>query len=891
MSTTTSNLSLIKPDSNENVDISVINGNYDKIDEFAGGTVSATLSSPANGQILKYNSTTGKFENANNSYNLSELGDTNITSPTEGQILQYNATTNRWENKTGGSSGSTVVWDQIQATGTKIATVSIDGVSTDVYAPEGGGGFTPTGETYRFITTGTPGSASYELDVVWTDGSTTESRVICDFTNIVSGWTTGDYKNITVNWDRTNSNFNFVSKSGYFEYNDDYFAEGDTITTLTSGDITFEVVEPELGSDVSWTQVQLTGTKIAEIEIDGVSTNVYTPSVPTNTSDLTNDSNFVADATYVHTDNNYTTTEKNKLSGLVAVEANPSGTASTDLTKIAIGGTNYNIPSGGGGTTVVANPSGEATDELEKLQVGNTIYSLSTGGGSAKALSMKTKTYTGDGNSSYTLTLDDDPVMLWFSGEGGDNSTVTSYSTPIQTGVLHGDWFKSGGAGSLEGGRLSYDSSTKTLSVSGGSGDMGVIYNYNGGAYTLYYIVEASTGGGSGTSAVDMLWEYSDTYDITLAHPFTDYDFLVLEGNVYNNSGYKGGHIVSSTELEDIIDATKTSGVVYAFVGTIQQYANYYVTSSTGLEYKEGGARVLRVWGVKIGSGGGTEVIANPSEEPTDSLSSVQIGDTVYSIEGGGGGESWTDITGTLTAGQTSITLTSSKIKLNSVIDIYTDVFGVTPQNMQLSSSSLTIKFKPQASDVGVMVRVSKVVLPHTYDLPLLELELNKSWFAYDDVRGFTHVEDTQGEGLHIYGGEAVNDWTTSGSICIDLYEIINLPYDLTALKVHFNTFLLEANAGVRFFVSNTKYQGGQQGSDSMLRQTGLYQITSSDSTDSGGYITIPADYSTLSAGRYLYIIVMTGMQANVLNDYNNSSNGAFDIDIDGIDYVTGGGS
>lgn len=42
------------------------------------------------------------------------------------------------------------------------------------------------------------------------------------------------------------------------------------------------------------------------------------PSIPTKTSNLTNDSNFVVDASYVHTDNNYTTTEKNKLSGIAS---------------------------------------------------------------------------------------------------------------------------------------------------------------------------------------------------------------------------------------------------------------------------------------------------------------------------------------------------------------------------------------------------------------------------------------------------------------------------------------------------------------------------------------------------------------------------------------------
>lgn len=40
------------------------------------------------------------------------------------------------------------------------------------------------------------------------------------------------------------------------------------------------------------------------------------PTIPTKTSELTNDSNYVKDAGYVHTDNNYTTTEKNKLAGL-----------------------------------------------------------------------------------------------------------------------------------------------------------------------------------------------------------------------------------------------------------------------------------------------------------------------------------------------------------------------------------------------------------------------------------------------------------------------------------------------------------------------------------------------------------------------------------------------
>lgn len=124
------------------------------------------------------------------------------------------------------------------------------------------------------------------------------------------------------------------------------------------------------GSSVSFSQILATGTKIGTITIDGVPTDIYAPAPPTKTSDLTNDSNFVSDANYVHTDNNYTTTEKNKLADLNQVEANPSsGTSAGDLTSIEIDGTKYNIPSGGG--------SASWTDVTGTLAAGSTSITLS----------------------------------------------------------------------------------------------------------------------------------------------------------------------------------------------------------------------------------------------------------------------------------------------------------------------------------------------------------------------------------------------------------------------------------------------------------------------------------------------------------------------------------
>ena len=86
----------------------------------------------------------------------------------------------------------------------------------------------------------------------------------------------------------------------------------------------------------SWAKASSKPTYTAA-EVGAISTAV---TIPTSTSQLTNNSNFVSDANYVHTDNNYTTTEKNKLSGISAgAEANvqsdwnQTGTTADDYIK------------------------------------------------------------------------------------------------------------------------------------------------------------------------------------------------------------------------------------------------------------------------------------------------------------------------------------------------------------------------------------------------------------------------------------------------------------------------------------------------------------------------------------------------------------------------------
>jgi len=84
---------------------------------------------------------------------------------------------------------------------------------------------------------------------------------------------------------------------------------------------------------------------------------------------------------------------------------------------------------------------------------------------------------------------------------------------------------------------------------------------------------------------------------------------------------------------------------------------------------------------------------------------SIQNIVAVYGLKFGGGA-SWKDITGTLTAGQTSIILSDASITTNSTIDVYTDA-DVDYNSVSVSAGSVTITFDAQSSNLGVKVRVS----------------------------------------------------------------------------------------------------------------------------------------------------------------------------------------
>ena len=69
-------------------------------------------------------------------------------------------------------------------------------------------------------------------------------------------------------------------------------------------------------------------------------------------------------------------------------------------------------------------------------------------------------------------------------------------------------------------------------------------------------------------------------------------------------------------------------------------------------------------------------------------------------------GAASTIFTETLTAGDTTITITDPQIAIGSVIDIYTDVYGLEPTNVAVTAGQIVLTFDAQGVDIHVKVKV-----------------------------------------------------------------------------------------------------------------------------------------------------------------------------------------
>ena len=186
---------------------------------------------------------------------------------------------------------------------------------------------------------------------------------------------------------------------------------GTTVATFTANstqNVAADISVPTKVSDLTNDLDFVEETDLADVAFSGIYADIIgTPLIPTKTSDLTNDSDFVSDANYVHTDNNFTTTLKDKLEGIAAgaevnvqpdwdatdtasdafIKNKPSVPAKTsDLTNDSGYITSAALPTK---TSDLTNDSGFITKNVSDL---TNYYTQSEVNGMFNALSVPTKT-------------------------------------------------------------------------------------------------------------------------------------------------------------------------------------------------------------------------------------------------------------------------------------------------------------------------------------------------------------------------------------------------------------------------------------------------------------------------------------------------------------------
>lgn len=79
---------------------------------------------------------------------------------------------------------------------------------------------------------------------------------------------------------------------------------------------------------------------------------------------------------------------------------------------------------------------------------------------------------------------------------------------------------------------------------------------------------------------------------------------------------------------------------------------------------------------------------------------------TASSVVGAFNEQAYKELTGTLTSGSTSVTISDAIITTASTFELFTDVYGVNPTAVTVATGSVTLTFSAQQSDVSVKVRV-----------------------------------------------------------------------------------------------------------------------------------------------------------------------------------------
>ena len=204
----------------------------------------------------------------------------------------------------------------------------------------------------------------------------TDNNFTTTLKNKLDGISSGAEVNVQADWSVTDT-----SSDAYIKNKPDI---PDSTSDLTN--------DSNFVSDASYVHTDNNFTTTLKNKLDGISsgaevnvqanwneTNISSdayiqnkPDIPDSTSDLTNDSNFVSDASYVHTDNNFTTTLKNKLDGIsegATVDDHKWNDVSLTKSSASPTGTNIYLP-------YLSSTSGTSASLITVVQGQSTAYAI-----------------------------------------------------------------------------------------------------------------------------------------------------------------------------------------------------------------------------------------------------------------------------------------------------------------------------------------------------------------------------------------------------------------------------------------------------------------------------------------------------------------------------------
>ena len=569
-----------------------------------------------------------------------------------------------------GAGGSTVTVTQIQSTGTKIAEIDVDGTTTDLYAPNGGGGGSTVSVNQKV-------SSGENIASITVDGVTTELYA--------TNTTYSDFDGATSQAAGTHGLVPVPTTS-------------DTAKFL-KGDGSWGT--PDSGSDVSVTQIQSTGTKIATVTIDNVDTDIYAPngggggstvsinrkvSTGENFADITIDGVttqlYATDTTY----NDYsgatsqaagthglvpsaTTSEKDMFLKGDGSWDTPDAGSDVSVTQILSSGTKlgtitvdnvdtdlyaptpttYSDFVGTDGTAAGTHglvPAPTASDTNKYLKSDGTWATVSGGGGATDLDDLSDVDITTPSNGQvlkYNSTS-----QKWENGTGGggasdlDDLTDVDITSPTSGQILKYNgttqkWENVDTGGTASSIFSSFD--TLMLSERYASGTLSTRFNFSMSETADDWSTSATI---YNNTAIDITSYDEIEIDVTITDQTDSGAFWVtLSTTKYTWSGYQWPTIYAN--VDSAIKITET-GIYTIDTSNLSGDYYIYVGGTTGKSTVTHGDCVNTNNGgitgyvsAINGIASGNNIIPNPQGTPTDTLETIEINGTIYDIAGNGG--------------------------------------------------------------------------------------------------------------------------------------------------------------------------------------------------------------------------------------------------------------